>query len=266
MKRNTLGLLVSVIGSASVLSASAAPAPPVSGKEVEKLLAQGNSFLSNGKTTEALSAYRQAAKSGNVKGALAAGKILCDSFQNSHGRERILNISEGLSDLFMAATNRIPEACANISGVLQHGRGVHPDMVAAYAWMELAAGQNHSYKNQLDQLVIQMNPGDVQPAQNLAHEYAQGHWPMDLARPVDDGDPRLKIKGITVGGRSAMVVVNRVTFTEGDTMDVVPDGAPRNSNTTNLTVTCMEIGPDYVLVSVAGESHLKLLSSAKLLE
>jgi TPR repeat protein len=177
-----------------------------------------------------------------------------------------LDLAEALGDLFKAATNHIPQACADLSGMLQHGTGIPANMISAYAWMELATEQDRSYAKQLDQLVVQMSPGDVQEAQEMAVTYSKGRWPTDLARPVDDGDPRLKIKGITLGGRSAMVVLNRVTFTEGDTMDVVPDGAKPNSGSGNLTVTCREIGDNYVLVSIAGEPHLKLLSAAKLLE
>ena len=267
MKPQVLWFLTVTAGLASATAVSAAPASPATTKDADKLVAQGDTFRSSGQMTEALWAYRQAAKAGSIQGAFVAGKMLCDSARNGHGRERILDASEGLSDLFKAATNRVPQACAELSSVLQHGRGIQPNVVAAYAWMEIAAEKDHSYKKQLDQLVVEMKPEDVQQAQDLARQYAKGHWPTDLARPVDDGDPRLKIKGITVGGRSAMVILNRVTFTEGDTMDVVPENTPQQHPAAgSLTVTCMEIGADYVLVSVAGESHLKLLSSAKLLE
>lgn len=256
--------MTAAFGSLSL--ASPTPTAPAARKDAEKLVAQGDNFRNNGQMTEALWSYRQAAKAGSVNGAFAAGKMLCQAVTNSHGRERILERAEGIGDLFQAATNQLPQACAEMSSVLQHGRGVPPNLVAAYAWMELAAEKDPSYKKSLDQLVVQMNPDDVQPAQALAQEYAKGHWPTDLVRPVDDGDPRLKIKGITVGGREKLVVLNRVTFTEGDTLDVKPEGAPQQPAGGDLTITCLEIGNDYVLVSVAGESHLKLLSSAGLLE
>lgn len=264
MKRCIIWLLASAIGSVAIPSVTAAPPPPATSKDAEKLVTQGDSLRSKGQMTEALWAYRQAAKAGNVKGAFAAGEMLYNAAHNSQGRERILDLSEGLCDLFRAATNRLPQACAEMSGALRHGVGVQTNMVAAYAWMELAAEQDRSFKSELDQLVIEMTPEQVQQAQDLAYQYSKGHWPTNQARPVDDGDPRLKIKGITEGGRSSMVIVNRVTFTEGDTLDVAPEGVRRPAGG-SLTVTCMEIGPDYVLVSVAGESHLKLLSSSKLL-
>lgn len=257
--------MAAAIGSAAVAAPASSSPVTVTNKEADKLVVQGDAFRNNGQMTEALWAYRQAAKAGSPKGAFAAGKILFQTVQASRGRERILELAEGLGDFFRAATNRLPQACAEMSNVLQHGPGVQPNLVAAYAWMELAADKDPSYKKQLDLLVVQMNPDDVQQAQVLAHEYAKGHWPTDLVRPVDEGDPRLKIKGITVGGREKMVILNRVTFTEGDTQDVRPEGAPHPAGG-DLTITCQEIGPDYVLVSVAGESHLKLLSSAGLLE
>lgn len=250
----------------SAMLASAGAAPPVAGKEAKTLVAQGDAFRSNGQLTEALWAYRQAAKAGSVKGAFAAGEMLCSAGTNSHGRERILDLAEGVGDLLRAATNRLPQACAELSSLLRKGVGVQTNLVTAYAWMELAAEQDRSYKTELDQLVVQMNPGQVQQAQDLAQEYSQGHWPTDLARPVDQGDPRLKIKGITVGGREATVIINRVTFTQGDTLEVVPESTAPHRVGGSLTVTCLEIGEDYVLVAVAGESHLKLLSSADLLQ
>lgn len=257
-------LMTAAAGSLSL--ASPPPSASAASKDAEKLVAQGDAFRDHGQMTEALWAYRQAAKAGSVNGAFAAGKMLCEAVQNCHGRERILERAEGIGDLFRAATNQLPQACAELSSVLQHGRGVPPNLVAAYAWMELAAEKDPSYKKGLDQLVVQMNPDDVQQAQVLAQKYAKGHWPTDLVRPVDDGDPRLKIKGITVGGREKLVDLNRVTFAEGDTLDVKPEGAPQQPTGGDLIVTCLEIGNDYVLVSVAGESHLKLLSSAGLLE
>lgn len=259
-------VLLWVTGAISCIAPLSANAAPSAAKQAESLVTQGDTFRNNGQMDQALWAYRQAAKVGNAKGALAAGQILCDAGGKDHGRRRILEFSEGVADLFQAATNRMPEACAKLSNVLQKGTDVQTNLVAAYAWMDLAAQKDDSYKVKLDQLVIQMNPGDVQQAQDLAQQYSHGHWPTDLVRPVDDGDPRLSIKGITVGGRVKMVVLNRVTFTEGDTQDVIPAGPGPHPANSSLSVTCREIGNDYVLVSVAGESHLKLLSSAKLLE
>jgi hypothetical protein len=256
-----------------VLVASAGPPAPsatstnaANSKAAEKFFDQGNTLLSNGQAREALQAYRQALQAGSVKGALAAGVLLCDFARTSHGRERILDISEGVADLFQAATNHMPEACAKLSDVLKRGVCGATNLTAAYAWMNVAVVWDNSYKRQLDQLVILMNPAEVQPAQDLAQEYAKGHWPTDLVRPVDEGDPRLQVKGITVGGKEAMVILNRITFTQGDTLDVAPAGAAAKPGTGKLTVTCREIGEDYVLVAVAGESHLKLLSSAKLMQ
>ena len=255
-----------LLASVAVNLASAAPTSSNTNKEAASLLTQGNTFRDNGRLSEALWAYRQAAKAGSPAGALAAGKMLCDSGCNCHGRDRILDLAEGIADLFQAATNHLPQAYAALSEELRKGVGVNTNFVTSYAWLELAAEKDHSYAAQLDQLVVQMNPDDVQQAQVLARQYAQGHWPSDLVHPVDRGDQRLQIKGITVGGREKMVILNRVSFSEGDTLDVSPENAPRQPVAASLTVTCKEIGSDYVLVSVAGESHLKLLSSASLLE
>lgn len=268
MKRQIYRSLSAAIIAGLLPIIAVAAKPPVSAadKEAEKLLAEGNDFRSGGKINEAVWAYRQAAKAGNLKAACAAGELLCGPLNTSRGQQRILDVSEGLSDLFVAATNRLPQACDALSGLLQHGTLVESNLVAAYAWMKIAADQDRAFKKQLDQLAAQIPSDELPEATALANRYAKGHWPANLFRPVDRDDPRLKIKGITKGGRMLMVVLNRVTFTEGDTLNVAPDSASRSALNGKLTVTCMEIGPDYVLVSIAGESHLKLLSATKLLE
>jgi len=235
-------------------------------KEAGEMLIQGNDFRANGKVNEAIWAYRQAAKSGNLQAIFAAGELLCSPLNSSHGRQHILDISEGLSDLFEAATNRLPQACATLSMMLQHGTLVESNRLAAYAWMKIAADQDRTFKKQLDQLTTQLPANELQKALTLANQYVKGHWPTDLFHTVDRDDPRLKVKGLSKGGHTVLVVLNRVTFTEGDTFNVTPENAPHSATAGKLAVTCLEIGTDYVLVSVAGESHLKLLSAAKLLE
>jgi hypothetical protein len=264
MKWLAFTLSVSVFGSAAWAPAASASTPQ--NQQAASFFAQGNTFRDHGQLTEALGAYRQAVKAGSSEAAFDAGKILCDDASTSHGRERVLNLAEGVADLFQAATNHLPQACAELSDVLQKGVGVNTNFIAAYAWLELAAEKDHSYAAQLDQLVVQMSPDEIQQAQDLARQYARGLWPVDLVRPVDAGDRRLEVKGITLGGREKMVILNRVTFTEGDTLEVTPEKSPQSPATPTLTVTCKEIGPDYVLVSVAGETHLKLLSSVSLLD
>lgn len=262
MKKSASWLLAAAVF--PIAMATALAGPPVVTNNPVTLVAKGDNYRLHGQLTQALLVYRQAAKAGNVNGDFAAGEMLFDEGQVCSDRERILKLSQGIDYLFSAATNRLPEACAELSKALQNGVWVQTNLISAYAWMELAAEHNRSYRANLDQLVVQMSPDQIQTAQNLAHQYSLGHWPKDLVRPVDEGDPRLKIQGITIGGRVPMVVLNSVTFSQGDTLEVVPAGRSQHPGPGRLTVSCLEIGNDYVLVSIAGESHLKLLSTEHL--
>lgn len=236
------------------------PHPP--NATADKLVQEGDTFLKRGQTSGALWAYRQAAKAGSVKGAFAAGNLLLRQGAASRGRGRILQLAEGLGDLFFAATNGNARACARLADALENGLGAKTNLVAAYAWLELAANRDAAFKPELDRLVVQLDPDEVLRAQAQARDYAHGHWPTRLVRPVDQGDPRLKIQGLTRSGRHPLVIVNDVTLAKGDTVSVRPVNQPRSA--ARLAITCREIGPDYVLLSVAGESHLKLLSTARL--
>jgi len=243
---------------------SAAAGQPATNTESVKLVADGKTFLKNGQMNEALWAFRQSAKAGNAEGAFAAGDLLLTQAKNSQGRERILKSSEGLRFIFVAATNRNAQACIEMSEALQTGTGVQTNLIAAYAWLKLAGQFSPGLKPNLDRLVVLLEPGEVREAQDLEHEYQLGHWPANLVRTIDEGDPRLRIQGITVSSRGALVVLNNATLAPGDTDEVYPANSSNHSAASKLTITCREAGADYVLVAIAGEAHLKLLSTDQL--
>jgi hypothetical protein len=264
MKGSVLRWMFAAVLSVSLMPAAGAPAAKKKDSASDKLVSEGDAFRDKGQLSGALWAYRQAAKAGNVNGAFAAGDILLKQGRAGHGHERVLQISEGLGFLFVAATNGHAQASAELSDALLNGIGVETNRIAAYAWLELAAEKDDAFKPQLDRLVVQLDPDDVRKAQALAQQYQRGHWPASLARPVDQGDPRLKLQGLTSNGRSPLVIVNNATLAVGDTVAVRPANNPRPKASDKLSITCLEIGDDYVLLAIAGESHLKLLSTAPL--
>ena len=228
--------------------------------EAEKFVAQGDAFQTTGKSTEALWAYRQAAKAGNVKGAFAAGDLLFTQGKAGNRREQVLKLSEGLGYLFFAATNRYPQACAKLASALQNGTGVQTNLVGAYVWLKLAAHYDPSFGVDLDRLVVQLEPGEVLQAQKMAGEYAAGHWPDRVARPVDQGDSRLLIQGVSVNGRGSLIILNGGTLTTGEMINVSAVKNSKPGAAEKLAVSCVEIGADYALVAVAGEPNLKMLT------
>ena len=226
----------------------------------DNFMQQGDAFRSQGKLTEALWAYRQAAKTGNVSGAFAAGELLMFQGQGDSGRERVLELSDGLGYLFFAATNRHPQACAELARALQNGLGVQTNLACAYAWLKLAAKYDHSFEVDLDRLVVQLEPNDVLQAQKIADQYISGHWPDAVSRPITQGDSRLAIQGMSFSGHESLIILNGGTLTEGEMINVQSVKTPKHQTGEKLTVSCYEIGADYALVAVAGEPNLKMLS------
>jgi hypothetical protein len=254
--------LMSQLGAVACLFgiAAAAVAGQSAGDEPDKLVRQGDGFRSHGRLNEALWAYRQAARSGNVKGALAAGDMLFSQGKEGSCKEQMLKLSEGFGYLFFAATNRNPQACARLADALQNGTGIPTNLACAYAWMEVAAQSNPSFRTNLDLMVVQLEPSAILKAQKLAREYISGHWPERVARPIDQGDPRFQIQGMSVSGQKSVIVLNGDSLTVGDSINVVPLNTPKSDAGGKLMVSCLEIGRDFALMAVAGEPNLKMLT------
>lgn len=230
-------------------------APPAS-KAVDELMEEGKAFVSSGQLDAAAWAYRQAAKTGNLEAKFAAGEVLLLQAQACAGRERILKLAEGLGCLFSAATNGHAPACAELAKALQNGNGVATNLVGAYAWLAIAAQRDPAYRSELDKLVTRLDPTEIIQAQRIAHDYLSGQWPSPVARPVDQGDPRLQIQGMTVGKNGALIILNGSTVGVGETIDV----RTAKSGGGKLVVSCFTIAPDHALIEVAGEPNLKLLA------
>jgi len=245
------------------LTGAALPAwsQKISDKDAAKLVAEGTAYADQGKPSDALNSFRKAAKAGNPDGAFAAANILLKQSGTCSGRDRILKLSEGLRYLFVAATNRNPTACVELSLALRNGVGVAKNLTASYAWMKTAVRFKPALKPDLDNLVLQLDPGDIRDAQNLADAFGAGRWPVDFVSPVEEQDARLRIQGINLGGRKPLVVLNSSTFAVGDTLEVRAINATKETANDRMSVKCLEIGDDYVLLSVIGEPGLKLLST-----
>ena len=73
-----------------------------------------------------------------------------------------------------------------------------------------------------------------------------------VTRAIPDGDPRLRLGGITFGGRALLAVINGKTLSEGEsaTVSVKPG---------TVTIKCLKIEKDSVLISVEGEDSPRIL-------
>jgi hypothetical protein len=256
MKTSRLTTLFCLAGALAAVAGQ----PQPNAKDVERQVLTGSNLLAEGKVADALGIFRKAAQAGNLEGAFLAGDTLFKQAKGCNGRERVLKAAESCGFLFIAATNLHARACVDLSEAFLKGIGQKINRPAAYAWMKVAAQRDAELRADLDRLAVALDPADVSRGQDLAREYLAGRWPLEIARPVDENDPRLKVQGITIGSRP-LVVINGSTFAPGDTDEVRPANAAGRPGSDRLTLRCLEIGEDYVLVSITGESHLKLLAS-----
>ena len=104
----------------------------------------------------------------------------------------------------------------------------------------------------MNELALQLDTGALQQAQRLAAQFKAGHWQAPLIRAIPEGDARLKLGGITFGGRIPLAVINGKTLSEGEsaTVSVTPG---------TLTIKCLKIEKESVLISVEGEDAPRFL-------
>ena len=136
---------------------------------------------------------------------------------------------------------------------------MHTNLTAAYAWLQAATKMDASFQPALDHLAVQMDSPQILRAQQMAHDYLAGHWPPRVARAVDQGDARLQVQGISTSGRGTLVILNGKSLAQGDSANVVAANQSGSKTGHELMITCRKIGSNYILVSVAGETDLKML-------
>jgi hypothetical protein len=165
------------------------------------------------------------------------------------------NPAEGVRWTFMAATNFHPYACWNMGKALRQGLGTSTNLVAAYAWLKLFSETPPGLalgRVEMNELALKLDTTALQQAQVLVAQFKAGNWQAPVARAVPEGDPRLKLSGITFGGRVSLAVINGKTLAEGDSASIAMKPA-------TLNIKCLKIEKDSVLVSIEGEDQPRLL-------
>jgi hypothetical protein len=219
-------------------------------------VALGDALASSFHASEALDWYRKAAAKGNVEAEYHVGDMLlfgAPGIPQTHAVRP--HHTEGIRWTFMAATNLHAYACWNMAKALRQGLGVSTNLVAAYAWLSLFANTPPGSivgRVQMNELALQLDTGTLQQAQSLAAQFKAGNWQAPVPRAIPEGDRRLKLGGITFGGKTPLAVINGKTLSEGESASVsVTPGT--------LTVKCIRIERDSVLISVEGEDAPRLL-------
>ncbi len=204
--------------------------------------------------TEALEWYSKAAAQGNVQGQYTLGHILLFGNSGTDLPPVRANPAEGIRWTFRAATNFHGTACWDMAKALRQGLGTSTNLVAAYAWLKLfseTAEGSVLGRVEMNELALKMDTASLQQAMNLVAQFKAGNWQAPPARAIADGDPRLKLNGITFGTQH-FALINGKTLAEGEsaTIPVKPLA---------LTLKCLRIEKDSVLISVEGEDQPRLL-------
>ncbi len=240
-------LLPSVTGGLAITMERAERGDMKSQVELAELLA------ANHLSSQAAEWYRKAAEQGDLRAKFRLGELLLFGVNDSADAQRVVpNPGEGIRWTFEAATNNYSEACHNMARALEGGLGVAPNLVEAYAWLEVYARSNVSNaRSEMDRMALHMQLQDIREAHTVATVFLQGRWPelAQLKAPV--GATGLKLSGITVGPVS-LAIINGRTFEEGDAADIrSQDGTSR--------VTCLKIEPTAVQIAIEGESGPRTL-------
>lgn len=164
--------------------------------------------------------------------------------------------AEGLKWAFRAATNHQDRAYYDLYRAYQQGLGTAPDPIQAYAWLTLSANTLGGIGNQvqLNQLALTMDTPSLLRGKALAEQFKQGHWIQPVAKAIPDGDSRLKLQSITIGTKTSLAAINGQIFAEGESATI-----PLKPGKDQLTLKCLKIQKDSVLVLVQGEDSPRLL-------
>jgi TPR repeat protein len=217
-------------------------------------LSLADTLAFNFKSADALTWYRKAADQGLVEAKSRIGDMLLFGRPGIPTSQSVPpNPTEGIRWTFEAATNFNAKACLNMSKALENGIGVSTNLVEAYAWLQLYSDSNATVgRIWLNQLALKLDAQSIQEAQTMAAEFKSGDWPVISPRRIPEGDPRLKLEGITFGGNVALAIINGKILAEGESADVL-------LKKDHLKIKCIQIQQDSVLVLIDGEDQPRWL-------
>lgn len=210
-------------------------------------MALADALTSSFRYREANDWYRKAALQGHTKARFHLGDALL------HGRSSIVqgqavkqNVPEGIRWIYMAATNGYTQAAHTMARVLSEPRWDNTNLIAAYAWFKFASSKSGVARAEMNRLALKMDTASLTQAEALAARFQAGEWRTVTAQTLPQGDPRLKLGGITFGGPQPLAVIGGKTLSEGESATLPLKTGP-------VTIKCLKIETNSVLVSVEGE-------------
>jgi TPR repeat protein len=208
----------------------------------------------NFKSAEALEWYRKAAQQGLTKAKSRIGEMLMFGAAGIPSSQNVkAKPSQGIRWTFEAATNRDVKAILNMSKALQNGIGVSTNLIEAYAWLQLYSESDTIVgRVMLNQLALRLDGQSLQKAQAMTTQFEAGQWPSLSPRVLVEGDPRLKLNGVT-NGKTSFAIINGKGLVEGESAIIVLKNE-------SLKVKCIQIKQDAVLISIEGENEPRWLT------
>ncbi len=219
----------------------------------------GEILASRLRFVDAMAWFRKAADQGNIEGQFHAGNMLLRGAYGGSGQIIKASPAEALPWTFKAATRGHAGACGDMSYAYQNAAGVDRDLVSGYAWLQLCGdlspGMNPR-RYDLNELALRMSTADVDRAKALAAKFKSGQWQFPVLRAIPNGDPRLKLNGITISSRKSLAIINGQTVSEGETFTI-------NLKPDKFSVKCLKIDTNSVLIMLEEESQPRELKLTK---
>jgi hypothetical protein len=222
----------------------------------ESQVAYADTLVHNFKCSEGLQWYLKAANQGNIQAIYEVGNMLLFGRIGIPQENTVQpRPAKGIRWTFQAATNGHAKACWNMSTALQRGLGVSTNLVEAYAWLQLFAesiGGSIVGRAELNRMALTLDTTSIQQAQRLVAQFKSGHFQRPVIRAIPEGDNKLKLNGVTAGGKRPFAIINGKTLAEGESAKVPAKPNP-------LVVKCLKIERDAVLIVIDGEEAPRLL-------
>jgi Sel1 repeat len=222
-----------------------------------------NALVSSFHASEALQWYRKAAAQGNLEAEYQMGQMLLVGGTGIPDNLSVpANPAEVLRWTFIAATNSYPLACFSMGRALMNGMGTATNLVAAYAWLRLASELPPTSivgRVAMNELALKLDTASLAQAEALEVQFKAGHWQTPVIRSIPESDPRLKLNGITLADKTRLAVINGRTLSPGESTSITIKPNNLTVKSAVLTIKCLRIEGDSVLVSIQGEDIPRLL-------
>lgn len=169
--------------------------------------------------------------------------------------------SEAVEWLTMAADQGNTMGQADLAGLYFKGEFVKADLLEAYKWGDLASSEGSPFdtysalgRSVRDATILKMTQEQLAEAKRRVAAFAP-HAPSTSEVPDPAWVSLIKLSGVSGPASARLAIINDQTFAAGDTNVLKVSG-------TRVTVHCLEIRAESVLVQIEGVNGPRELSMA----